>query len=179
MNSAHPHTANTGYILGEGALDDLHSAGNLGHLKRTPLMAIKYFCLNYMGGSLHPWRMADGTLDGPHLPHDEVRSCKTTHCELWPFRNGQNPYTRNRGNSAGLRKYRQSLSATAPNAEDRIFMAREGTGSQRDTTRPTRRSERASSAVQTSTGASGNSEPFVVAKRPDQACLQEIPDERL
>jgi hypothetical protein len=165
MTAAQRHTK-TGYVLGEGVLDDLHSAGNLEHVKRSPLVAIKYFCLNCMGGSLHAWRMADGTLDGPHLPYDEVRGCTTTHCELWPFRNGHNPHTRNRGNSAGLRKYRQSLSATASNAAERVLAAREGTGSPRDTTRPTLRSAQASSAVQTSTGASDNSEPLATAKRP-------------
>jgi diadenosine tetraphosphatase ApaH/serine/threonine PP2A family protein phosphatase len=108
----------TGYLLGDGELEEIHSAGNLEHKRRTPLAAIRYHCLNCCGGSLHPWRLADGSIDGPRLPYDEVRHCPTTHCELWPFRSGRNPYTRNRGNPEGLRKARSVLSATAAKAPE-------------------------------------------------------------
>ena len=106
----------TGYVLGDGELDELHSAGNLEHKRRTPLAAIRYHCLNCCGGSLHPWRLADGSLDGRRLPYDVVRDCQATHCELWPFRVGRNPHTRNRGNPEGLRKARAALSATGTEA---------------------------------------------------------------
>lgn len=148
MASAHHNNTISGYVLGDGELDSAHGAGNLAGLKRTPLVAIKYFCLNCCGGSLHPWRTADGKLEGPHLPHDEVRACPTTHCELWPFRGGRNPHSRRTGNPEGLRKARQVQLQAAPNAENRTSTAREATGSHHDTTGPSLRSQQATSTTQ-------------------------------
>jgi len=148
MASSHKSNTKSGYVLGDGELDSAHGAGNLEGLKRTPLVAIKYFCLNCCGGSLHPWRTADGKLEGPHLPHDEVRACPTTHCELWPFRGGRNPHSRRTGNPEGLRKARQVQLQAAPNAENRTSTAREATGSHHDTTGPSLRSQQATSTTQ-------------------------------
>lgn len=120
--------APAGYVLGSGELDAIFSAGNLEQLRRTPLAAIKFHCLNCMGGSLHPWRMADGTIDGPHLPYDEVCDCPTTHCELWPFRNGRNPYTKRKGNPDALRKARQVQLQAGSNGQKPHGMAGEGGG---------------------------------------------------
>jgi hypothetical protein len=111
--------AKSGYVRGDGSIDTIAGAGNLDHVKRSPLAAIKYHCLNCMGGSLHSWQMADGSVSGPQLPWDEVKACTSTTCELWPFRHGRNPYTRNRGNPDTLRKLRRVSSATASNGENR------------------------------------------------------------
>ncbi|MGO8684778.1 MAG: hypothetical protein ACLQUT_09410 [Thermoleophilia bacterium] len=119
MTSRPTNEMKSGYIRGDSSIDTIAGAGNLDHVKRSPLTAIKYHCLNCMGGSLHSWQMADGSVSGPQLPWEEVKACPAMTCELWPFRQGRNPYTRNRGNPDTLRKLRRASSATASNGENR------------------------------------------------------------
>lgn len=119
MTTLHTKMTESGYLLTDGELDAVHGAGNLDHRNRSPLTAIKYHCLTCMGGSLHAWQMADGSVSGPRLPWDEVKACHSMTCELWPFRQGRNPYTRNRGNPDTLRKLRRVSSSTASNGENR------------------------------------------------------------
>ena len=120
--------AKAGYILGSDELDAIFSAGNLKQLRRMPLATVEYHCLKCMGGSLRPWRTADGTIDGPHLPYSEVRDYPTTHRELWPFRKGRNPYTTRKGNPDALRKARQVQLQAGSNGQEPHGTADEGGG---------------------------------------------------
>jgi hypothetical protein len=78
--------------------------GNLDHRKLTPQQAIKFYCWDCQGGHEFPWRMADGKVEKPLRPTDEVRGCESTTCWLYPFRHGRNPYSRHRGHADSIRK---------------------------------------------------------------------------
>jgi len=52
----------------------------LGHHKRNPILVMRAFCIDCMGGQ-----------------YAEVRRCTSVGCVLWPYRFGKNPFTDRKG----------------------------------------------------------------------------------
>lgn len=65
--------------------------GNTHGAHATPLQAIRRFCWDCMGGHEDPWPLADGKVEKPYRPYEEVRQCKSTSCWLHPYRTGRRP----------------------------------------------------------------------------------------
>jgi hypothetical protein len=56
-----------------------------GHVKKSPMMAIREKCADCCGGQL-----------------SEIRRCESLNCALWPFRSGRHPYTAARMKNSAL-----------------------------------------------------------------------------
>ena len=77
----------------------LDSEGNKYFPKKakTPLRAIRYFCLECMG-----WERRKGLKQDK--PFDDVRECTDPLCPLFDFRFSKNPHSNRKGNMDNLKK---------------------------------------------------------------------------
>lgn len=89
----------SGYIV-EDFSADCGGYGNLMDERLTAAQAIKHFCVECQGGHYFDWRNGDGSVIKKTMTYDEVETCMSTKCWLYPNRMGNRAPAREKKKAA-------------------------------------------------------------------------------